>query len=394
MILRSATDLRPSTETEPTYLRRDGDTLTVRRGGAVRRLPLTGPDAVDELVTYEYEQRGARGAPYRKFGLLVRSGDRTVAHLGRALSPMWDTAEVRRFAGEWGLRARHAHFSDNAAFAEKYPKVERANVTTRPGTVGGWLMVLMVVVVPIAGAVGGLAGLQALAEVTGLAERPGIDTALFVPGVALGGVGCLFLFFAAVDLVRRTTAALRARTVRDGALRPTPRRGVTRLTVDRAELVLTAPDGVRLVLPRTAVLRPYRVSTSDGETGLYVDVDGRTALAVRCGFAPGDVTRFGAATGVPVGDEVTASPGAHQLRLGTLDPDAVVTPRQSPGFFTVTVGATVLGVLAYTPLVVGLVLLLGLFLPEPVVRMVGFLAGLAPLPLLGPVSYRVMRRRS
>jgi hypothetical protein len=341
MILRSDTDLRPRTESVPTYLRRVGDTLRVRHGRAVRTLPLTGPDAVDELVTYDYEQRGSRGAPYRRYGLLVRSRGRTVAHLGRALSPMWDTAEVARFARRWSLRHGHADLPDQGAFTARYPKADRADVTTRAGSVGGWLFVLLVVAVPVAGAGAGLTVLGHLARVTGLAERPGVPNALVVPGIAIGGVGCLFLLFAAGDLARRAAAAVRARTARDDALRPTPRHGVTRLVVEHDELVLHAPDGVRLVLPRRAVLRRYRVE-SDGpaDAGLYVDVDGRTALVVRCAFTAGDVAAFAAATGTRAGDEVTASPGAHEMRLDTLPPEAVVTPRPSPGFFTVTVGAT------------------------------------------------------
>lgn len=392
MILRSDTDLRPRTETEPTYLRRVGDTLRVRHGRATRTLPLTGPDAVDELVTYEYEQRASRGAPYQKYGLLVRSRGRTVAHLDRPLSPMWDTAEVARFAARWGLRHTHADLPDAAAFTRRYPKADRADVRSRAGSVAGWLFVLLIVAVPVAGAAAGLAGLGYLSRVTGLADRPGVSNALIVPGIAIGGVGCLFLLFAAGDLARRAGAAVRARVAHDDALRPTPRHGVTRLTVEHDDLVLYAPDGVRLVLPRHAVLRRYRV-VGASDAGLYVDVDGRTVLVVRCAFGAADVTAFGAATGVRAADEVTASPGAHEMRLGTLTRDAIVTPRESPGFFTVAVGATVLGALAYTPLVVGLVLLLGLVLPDVVMAPVGFLAGLAPAPVLGPVTYRLLGRR-
>jgi hypothetical protein len=406
-VLRSSHDLRALREPNgPTYLRRVDDMLEIRCGKAVRRVPLYGPGSAHELVTYEYEHVPSRGASYRRYGLLVRDGKgRALANIDTPMTPQWDPDEVRRFAKGWGLRATDVDLVVESRFIETYGKLGKADLHTRASTAFGCLMAIGMLVATLGGAGLGLLGMNALADKLGLAARPGVGAALFVPGVAIGGVGCLFLMFAGLDLVRGGVAAVRARTAHDGALRPSPRHGAVRLVVERDELVAYAPDNMRLVLPWSpdggverpvGTLRRYRLSTSDdavGEAGLLVlDSRGVTVLALRCPFDQVEVSEFGARLGLTVADELISSPGAHEMRLATLDPRAKVTVTRSTGFFTVTVGATLLGALAYTPAVVCLVLLLGLVLPAGIMSLVGIVAAILPAPLLGPVTYRHLQR--
>lgn len=403
--LRSRRDLRPLKEPRgPIYLRRVAGGLEIRNGAAVRTVAVDGRAGAGQLVSYSYEQQASRGAPYQRYGLLVTDANsRPLANLDQPLSPMWDEAEIARYADEWGLLFRTAHLRDNSEFRTVYGAVSKVDVTTRGQSAAIYLFALVMVVVVIGGGAAGLVGLSWLATCIGIASRPGVGGALFLGGVALGGVGCLFVMFAVMDAVRTGAASLRAWRSGDGALRPTPRHGGLRLAGEDGELVAHGIDGARLVLPWPAGpgleggvtgLRRYRVGTPGGECGLLAtDAADRTALVVRCPFSASEVAAFAARYGLTAGSELAVSPGAHELRLAALGPHARLGVEHRAGFFTATVGATLLGALAYLPIVVGAILLLGLVIPAPVMGFLGFLIPILPAPLIGPVTYRSLNRR-
>lgn len=400
--LRSRRDLRPLTEPGgPVYVRRAGDVLEVRRARAVRRVPL---GEVAELVTYDYEYRPQRGASYHRYGLLVcGAGRRPLAHLGSAVEPAWDDGEVAAFAERWGVRASHRHLRDQQAFATAYGKLGAVEVRSG-GTVGALAFVLGLLVAALGGAFLGIVLLELLGGALGIAHRPGVPVVLAIGGIGLGGTGCLLLLFAAADLLRHGTAGLRARLARDGALRPTPRHGPLRLSVEDDELVCHTPDAHRLVLPWTpaaqadrspvAVLQRFQAVGDAGVRGglLVVDARGAAVVLVGCPFAAGEVAEFAGRWGLAAPEPVSFSASELEVRLARVPASARVTPEVRAGFFTWAVGVTVLGVLAYLPVVVCVVLLVGLLLPASLTTIIAILVAVVPLPFLGPLAARRLTR--
>lgn len=308
---RSRRELRQAFETpgKPTYLRREGDKLLVRRlGGEERALPLTGQGAARTLALYRYRMNRTNATR-----LLVLDGHGTaIADFGNDATVAWDEHELARFCKQWGLSLQTSkanplreHITEHSKVlregAGEGPRVNDTDVGTKlPGLLPVLLATLFVVA-------------TALIE-KALHVGAGQPASLVADIIMAFVGGCLGLL--ATDSIRRTVIRRRV-TVNQAdsglstdhlLLRALDQRGRNYLALEDDTLVEWF-NGNRMVLREpgaphgAARIAPFHTNTGQGLN--IVGDDGHLINSVSGQFLPQHVIGFAAAVRLYVEPEIT-----------------------------------------------------------------------------------------